>query len=353
MAYIGRDAQYGSFEVQTLTPDSSTVTFNLTYAVGSAGSILVVYGGVLQQPGTSYGLANGGTQIVFSEAPVTGTTLFIIYSGKQLSSPAPSTSGPTLTANTSDTTAYYLPLSIDVVGTWTNAVVDSTLTFVPSSNKLQVTDGMIVAGNSSVNVQVNSTSIAINGGVGSNGQVMTSNGTATIWANSSGGVTALTGTNNQITVSGSTGAVTISAPQNLHTGANFQINSLGVGTAGSNTTGEIRATNNITAYYSSDEKLKENIEDVPNALDVVVAIGSKQFDWTDAYVEQHGGADGYFIQKHDFGVVAQDVQKVFPSAVRTRPDGTLAVDYEKLGTLSFGAIQQLLTRIEALEQKLK
>ena len=65
----------------------------------------------------------------------------------------------------------------------------------------------------------------------------------------------------------------------------------------------------------------------------------------------HGGEDGYFVQKSDFGVIAQKVQRVFPQAVRVRPDGSLAVDYEKLATLSFGAIGQLLARIEALESK--
>jgi hypothetical protein len=130
-----------------------------------------------------------------------------------------------------------------------------------------------------------------------------------------------------------------------------QISSLGVGTAASGTSGEIRATNNITAYYSSDAQFKENVQDVPDALSIVTTIGSKLFDWTDAYIAEHGGADGYFIQKSDFGVIAQDVQRVFPQAVRTRPDGSLAVDYEKLGTLAFGAIAQLLARVEALEAK--
>jgi hypothetical protein len=130
-----------------------------------------------------------------------------------------------------------------------------------------------------------------------------------------------------------------------------QFGSLGVGTAASGTTGEIRATNNITAYYSSDARLKENIKDVDNALDKVCAIGSKTFDWTEAYIIEHGGEDGYFVQKSDFGVVAQDVQAVFPQAVRTREDGTLAVDYEKLATLAFGAIKELVKRVEALEAK--
>lgn len=130
-----------------------------------------------------------------------------------------------------------------------------------------------------------------------------------------------------------------------------QITSLGVGTAASGTSGEIRATNNVTAYYSSDRKFKTNIVPVQNALEKVKEIGTKTFDWTDEYIASKGGEDAYFVQKNDFGVIAQDVQKVFPQAVRTRPDGSLAVDYEKLGTLSFQALIELAARVEALEVK--
>ena len=45
----------------------------------------------------------------------------------------------------------------------------------------------------------------------------------------------------------------------LDTTDDVQFDSFGVGTAASGTTGEIRATNNITAFYSSDRRLKENI----------------------------------------------------------------------------------------------
>ena len=127
----------------------------------------------------------------------------------------------------------------------------------------------------------------------------------------------------------------------LGTTASVQFGSFGVGTAASGTSGEIRATNNVTAYYSSDRKFKENIEDIPNALKIVDAIGGKLFDWTDAYLNAHGGEDDYFLHKHDFGVIAQDVQAVFPRAVRIRPDGSLAVDYDKLIALAFAAIKEL------------
>jgi len=87
MAYIGRSVDIGMFEKQVLTADSSTTTFTLTFAVGSANSLLVVYGGVIQEPAVAYSVSGGGQQIVFSEAPATGTTTYIIYLGKQLTTP--------------------------------------------------------------------------------------------------------------------------------------------------------------------------------------------------------------------------------------------------------------------------
>lgn len=128
-----------------------------------------------------------------------------------------------------------------------------------------------------------------------------------------------------------------------------ELSSIGVGTPASGTTGEIRATDNITAYYSSDKRFKENIRPIPNALDKVEAIGGKLFDWTDKYCESKGGADGYFVQKEDLGVIAQDVQKVLKEAVRTREDGSLAVDYPKLCALAFQAIIELRLEVEKLK----
>ena len=122
-----------------------------------------------------------------------------------------------------------------------------------------------------------------------------------------------------------------------------------VGTNASGTAGEIRATNNITAFYTSDRKYKENIRAIPNALDKVMAIGGKLYDWTDEYIAERGGEDGYFVRKADFGVIAQDVEAVLPEAVRTKEDETLAVDYEKLCALAFEAIRELKAEVDALK----
>jgi hypothetical protein len=135
-------------------------------------------------------------------------------------------------------------------------------------------------------------------------------------------------------------------------------NSVGVGIAPSGVAGEIRATGQVQAFVTSDISFKENIADISNALSTVTNIGGKTFDWTDDYIRDHGGEDGFFVVKHDFGVIAQDVQAVFPLATRTRIDGSLAVDYEKLSALAFAAIKEqneviadLIARIEKLESK--
>lgn len=148
-----------------------------------------------------------------------------------------------------------------------------------------------------------------------------------------------------------TGGVGISGA--LYGGAGAQFTNLGIGTAPSGTSGEIRATNNITAYYTSDIKFKENIKDIPDALGIVSAIGGKLFDWSEEYINSRGGADGYFVQKSDFGVIAQHVQSVFPRAVRTKEDGTLAVDYEKLSAIAFAAIVELKKEVEELKSKIE
>lgn len=186
--------------------------------------------------------------------------------------------------------------------------------------------------------------------VGTSGNVLTSNGSAWVsQAPAASGVTSITGTSNQVIASASTGAVTLSLPQSINTTSSVRFGSFGVGTAASGTTGEIRATNNITAYYSSDARFKENVQPIEGALDKVCAIGGKTFDWTDAYIADHGGEDGYFVRKKDFGVIAQDVMKVFALASRARPDETLAVDYEKLVALAFQAIIELRAEVEKLK----
>ena len=134
------------------------------------------------------------------------------------------------------------------------------------------------------------------------------------------------------------------------TNADVQTDSLGVGTAASGTTGEIRATHDVTAYYSSDANLKTNVVSIENALDKVKQIRGVEFDWTQEYIDDKGGEDGYFVRKHDVGVIAQEVEAVLPEVVGTRENGTKAVRYDRMVALLVEAIKDQQSQIDELKQ---
>ena len=127
--------------------------------------------------------------------------------------------------------------------------------------------------------------------------------------------------------------------------------SLGVGTSapGAGGVGQIRAINNITSYYSSDKKLKTNIRPIANALDKVMSINGVQFEWTDDFIESEGGEDGFFIRKHDVGVIAQEIEKVLPEVVAERDDGIKAVKYDRIVALLIEAIKELKQEVDTLK----
>jgi hypothetical protein len=215
------------------------------------------------------------------------------------------------------------------------------------STGLTLTGGAITT---SGTLTLGGTLAVANGGTGGTTQATAQSALGVPSATGSGasGTWAINVSGNAATATSATTATTATTANALNTSNNYQVNSLGVGTAGSGTAGEIRATNNVTAFYSSDARLKENVRPIENALDIVTTVGGKTFDWTDAYIAEHGGEDDYFVRKNDFGVIAQDVEEMFPLAVRTRDDGTLAVDYEKLVAVAFAAIKELKAELDEL-----
>ena len=144
--------------------------------------------------------------------------------------------------------------------------------------------------------------------------------------------------------------VSIAIDQAVATSSDVQFDSFGVGTAASGTTGEIRATNDITAFYSSDQSLKENVRNIDGALDIVSQINGVRFDWTDDYIESKGGADGYFVRKADIGVIAQEIEQVLPEVVAEREDGIKGVKYDRIVSVLIEAVKELKAEIEELKR---
>ena len=154
---------------------------------------------------------------------------------------------------------------------------------------------------------------------------------------------------NFIAESGNTARTSLS----LGTSNDVQFDSFGVGTAASGTTGEIRATNDVTAFYSSDVALKENIKNIPDPIESLKKLNGVLFDWKKEYIDQRGGEDGYFVRKKDVGVIAQEVEKVLPEAVAQRQDGVKAVKYDRLTCLLIEAVKVLSNKVEKLTKENK
>jgi hypothetical protein len=164
-----------------------------------------------------------------------------------------------------------------------------------------------------------------------------------------------------VSVSGATGAVTFSIGQAVGTASNVQFNSLGVGTAGSGTAGQIRATNEITAFYS-DKRLKENIKPIENALAKTLSLHGVTYN-----ANELAESFGYTNKETQVGLLAQDVKAVLPELVVPAPfditvkDGKevsksgedyMTVKYEKIVALLVEAIKELNDKVESLEAQL-
>ena len=113
--------------------------------------------------------------------------------------------------------------------------------------------------------------------------------------------------------------------------------------------GSIESSGNITAFASSDERLKENIVQIPNSLEKIKQIKGVLFNWKEGYDKVHP-----YGENKDVGVIAQEVQQILPEIVKENVHNQfLGVRYEKLTPLLLEAIKELSKKVEELEKKLK
>jgi hypothetical protein len=102
--------------------------------------------------------------------------------------------------------------------------------------------------------------------------------------------------------------------------------------------------------YASDERLKENIQPLENALDKVLTLNGFTYNFNET--GQSLGFDGTVI---NVGVSAQKVQAVLPEAVKPAPvdSNYLTVQYEKLVPLLIEAIKEQQETIANLQNRLE
>ncbi len=140
-----------------------------------------------------------------------------------------------------------------------------------------------------------------------------------------------------------------SPPQGIGTGDTPQFKRLGIGTPASGTDGEIRATNNITAYYS-DDRLKTKLGAIENALDKIDELSGFYYEENELAVSL-----GYKKQRQ-IGVSAQQVQNQLPDCGVVVPapidEKYLTVRYEKLIPLLIEGIKELRAEVKELKNNI-
>ena len=121
----------------------------------------------------------------------------------------------------------------------------------------------------------------------------------------------------------------------------------------------LRSYDNVIAY-ASDRRLKENIVNISNAIEKIMTLNGVTFDWKDM-VKDLGFEPS---NKHEAGVLAQEVEAVLPEAVEIAPfdydwkqpgksksgEKYLTVKYEKLVPLLIEGLKEQQARIDKLEK---
>ena len=117
------------------------------------------------------------------------------------------------------------------------------------------------------------------------------------------------------------------------------------------TQADLVCTSDVVAFYSSDKRLKKNIVKIDNAVSKVSALDGITFEWN----EKAPKSKRYEVvnNKRSAGVIAQDVQKVLPEAVKEREDGYLAIKYEQLIPLLIEGMKEQQGQIDDLKQQIE
>jgi len=102
----------------------------------------------------------------------------------------------------------------------------------------------------------------------------------------------------------------------------------------------IAGTAQATAYYyNSDKRYKSNITALKSALDKIVSLNGYH------YFNKLSG-------RNDIGVIAQEVEKIFPDLVHTDEAGYKSVEYGNLVAPLIEAVKELNAKVDSQHQKI-
>jgi len=103
-------------------------------------------------------------------------------------------------------------------------------------------------------------------------------------------------------------------------------------------TGTGYVSRNSSACNASDVRLKKNIHTLENPLDKISLLRGVTFEWKDPHR----------LKGPQIGLIAQEVEKVFPSIVSAGDDGMKSVSYDKLVAPLVEGVKALKSMLDAL-----
>jgi hypothetical protein len=359
---VARDAS-GNFSAGTITAALSGNATSATNVAGGAANQIVFNTGsgttsfVVAPTASGQALNWNGSAFTYVAGTISGialgTNLNALTAGTYLTSAGTYDGGTarTFAVDATDANTASKVVARDASGNFSAGTITATL----SGNATSATTSSSTSGNAAT-ATVLQTARTING--------VSFNGSAniTITANTTNALTLGTGLTGSsfngsgaVTATVSYGTTAGTACQGNDsrlsdarqaTNTNTQLASLGVGTGASGTGGEIRATNNITAFFS-DDRLKTRLGGIENALDKCKTLDTFYYE-----ANETAQALGY-LPVRDVAVSAQQVQAIMPEVVAPAPidDKYLTVRYERLVPLLLAAIKELEAKVTALEAK--
>lgn len=301
--------------------------------------------------GNTYRIASGSTDVQeefklvagqYAEFPKEVRIMNVVGSGGQLRLSVGSGGYGLIIRNDASSTYFLMTALNDALGTWTSL---RPFTIQNATGVISMGGGINVAG-TGVNISgggldVSSGSInVVNGGnvgINTNGAAVNMNATA---ANQSVYLLGRRAGTNTFYI-GAGGSDTTMTFHNYLEGTTFQLrpddlycNKL------------LYVNGNVNAadvYIRSDIRLKSNLVELKDALSKVEQL--KGYIYDKQVTEE--------INERESGIIAQDLQKVLPEAVReVKETGMLTISPSGVSALLVNAINELRERLEAIENKL-